>query len=293
MREGLTFVKRHAFQNGTLSPSSSFLQSQSQSLLSQSFGQLHGLSIVRESLKKRKSVDAGESLSKRSRSNSQSPDKAKPENEVAYTVEHSQTTSLYAHDESSFNNHIFHCLVILPAGWAICDFQSIPELLEALCNAIKAHRSLYTAGKILHRDILENNIIITDSKEADGFMGMLIDEDLAKEIGSGQSGARHQTGTMEFMAIQVLRCISHTYWHNLKSFFYIFLWICARRTWEREFLCLAVDRPGESRLKKWYSGSYDDIADAKWHHMGVDGFEDILKEFPQALNCVKPLCGKI
>lgn len=28
-----------------------------------------------------------------------------------------------------------------------------------------------------------NNIIITDPKEADGFTGILIDEDLAKEIG--------------------------------------------------------------------------------------------------------------
>ena len=69
--------------------------------------------------------------------------------------------------------------------------DSIPELLEALRDAVKAHRSLYTDGKILHRDISGNNIIITDPKEADGLTGMLIDEDLAKEIGSGQSGARH------------------------------------------------------------------------------------------------------
>jgi serine/threonine protein kinase len=84
----------------------------------------------------------------------------------------------------------------------------------------------------LHRDISENNIFITDPKEADGFTGMLIDEDLAKEIGSGRSGARHQTGTMEFMAIQVLQRVAHTYRHDLESFFYVLLWICARRTWE-------------------------------------------------------------
>ncbi|KAA6409210.1 MAG: hypothetical protein FRX48_06763 [Lasallia pustulata] len=178
MRKGLTFAKRHAFRNGTLSPSSTFSQSQPQSLLSQPFGQLHGLSIVRESPKKRKSVDAGGSRSKRSRSNSQSPDKAKPENELAYTVEHCQT-NLYAHDESSFDNRIFRCLVISPAGRAIRNFRSIPELLEALRDPIKAHRSLYTAGKILHSDISENNIIITDPKEADGFTGMLIDADLS------------------------------------------------------------------------------------------------------------------
>lgn len=174
----------------------------------------------------------------------------------------------------------------------ICNFRSIPELLKALCDTIKVHRSLYTAGKILHRDISENNIIITDPKEADGFTDMLIDEDLTEEIDSEWSSTHHQTDTLKFMVIEVLHLASHTYQHDLESFFYIFLWICARRTWERGFLCMTVDRPLESRLNKWYSGSYDEIADAKEYHNGA-GFEKILKEFPLALDCVKPLCGKI
>lgn len=113
--------------------------------------------------------------------------------------------------------------MISPADRAIQDFRSISELLKALHDAIKAHRSLYRDGKILHRDISENNIIITDSKETDGFTGMLIDEDLAKEIGSGRSGARHQTGTMKFLTIQVLQRAAHTYRHDLESFFYVLL----------------------------------------------------------------------
>ncbi|KAL9125176.1 MAG: hypothetical protein Q9217_005580 [Psora testacea] len=286
MREGLTFGQPYAFRNTTLSPASSF--SQSQSLLSQSFGQLYGPSSARELPKKRKSTDAGGSPSKRSRSNSQSPDKAKRESET-----NSETTSLYTHDDSSFDNRIFGCLVISPGGRAIRDFRSILELLEALRDAIKAHRSLYTDGKILHRDISENNIIITDPKEADGFTGMLIDEDLAKEIGSGRSGARHQTGTMEFMAIEVLRRVSHTYRHDLESFFYVLLWMCARRTWEREFLCSAVDRPKESILTWWYSGSFKAIAGRKEHAMGVNGFEELLDELPAAFDCIKPLCREI
>ena len=60
------------------------------------------------------------------------------------------------------------------------------------------------------RDISENNIIVTDPGEAGGFAGMLIDLDLAKELSSGPSGARHRTGTMQFMAIEVLLGISHT-----------------------------------------------------------------------------------
>jgi hypothetical protein len=52
-------------------------------------------------------------------------------------------------------------------------------MLIALCDAVKAHRSLFVKAKILHRDISENNIIITDPKTADGCTGMLIDLDLA------------------------------------------------------------------------------------------------------------------
>ena len=272
MREGLTFGKAYAFRNTTLSPKPSV--SQPQSLLSQSFGQTCSLGTTGDLPKKRKSVDARGSSSKKSRSNS-------------------QMTSLYTHDDNSFDNRIFRCLVISPAGRALRNFQSQLELLKALRDAIKAHRSLYTKGKILHRDISENNIIITNPKEADGFTGMLIDEDLAKEIGSGRSGARHQTGTMEFMAIQVLQRADHTYRHDLESFFYVLLWICARRVWEREYLCRADEQPEESMLTWWYFGSFKAIAERKEHAMSVNGFNALLREFPSAFNNLKPLCKKI
>ena len=64
--------------------------------------------------------------------------------------------------------------------------------------------------------------------------GMLIDLDLAKELDSGLSGARHRTGTMEFMAIEVLEGGAHTYRHDLKSFFYVFLWVIIRYSQETD-----------------------------------------------------------
>ena len=197
MRKGLDFGKPYAFRNMTLSPISSF--SKSQSLLSQSFDYLSGLGTIREPSKKRKSVGAGGSPPKRSKSNSQSPNKASRKNEV-----NSQTTSLYTHDNSPFENRIFSYLAISPAGRALRDFRSIPELLKAFRDAIKAYKSLYMKGQILYRDISENNIIIIDPKEANGFTGILIDTDLSKEIGRGKSGVRHRIGTVEFMPIQVL-----------------------------------------------------------------------------------------
>ena len=146
-------------------------------------------------------------------------------------------------------------------------------------------------GHILYRDISENNTIKTDPEKADGFKGMLIDLDLAKEVDIGRSGARHRTGTMEFMAIEVLLGYSHTYRHDLESFFYVLIWQCARRGWGEE-------RPKDSLLTKWYTGSYREIANAKFGNMSKSetaglAFENILDEFPPLFDCVKPLCRTI
>jgi len=131
-------------------------------------------------------------------------------------------------------------------------------------------------GKILHRDISENNIIITDPKETNGFTGMLIDADLGKEIGSGKSGARHRTCTMEFLAIQVLQLIDPTYRHDLESILYTLLWICACRACEKEFHCLYHDRPKESVLNIIFD---DNISTTSLHH--IENFLNQCSQFPQ------------
>ncbi|KAI5808935.1 hypothetical protein DFH27DRAFT_650196 [Peziza echinospora] len=88
--------------------------------------------------------------------------------------------------------------------------ESTKELLQASRDFVKAHRSLCYDGEILHGDISENNIIITDAEDKPDPRGMLIDLDLAKELNGGPSRARHRTGTMEFMAVEVLLGGSHT-----------------------------------------------------------------------------------
>jgi serine/threonine protein kinase len=174
----------------------------------------------------------------------------------------------------------------------ISDFKTVKELLEAMRDAIKAHRSLYKTGNILHRDVSSNNIIITKPETADGFKGMLIDLDLAKVRDSSPSGARHQTGTMQFMAVEVLCTADHTYRHDLESFSYVLLWMCARQSWHNGFAGKR-NPPKESLLRKWGIGNFKDIADAKEGHMTVNSLERIMAEFPQALEAVKPLCLKI
>ncbi|KAI0447839.1 hypothetical protein F4803DRAFT_185084 [Xylaria telfairii] len=113
-------------------------------------------------------------------------------------------SSLFTPTTDPWENRICSYLVIKPAGRVINDFQTPIELLRALRDAITAHRSLYLDGGILHRNISSNNIIITDKKKT-GFHGILIDLDLAKVRDSDASGAQQQTGTVQFMAIEVLQ----------------------------------------------------------------------------------------
>ena len=70
-----------------------------------------------------------------------------------------------------------------------------------------------------------NNLIIIDTKNEENLRGMLINLNLVKELDSGPSRARHQTGTIEFMAIEVLKRMARTYCYDLESFFYNFLYV--------------------------------------------------------------------
>jgi serine/threonine protein kinase len=160
-------------------------------------------------------------------------------------------------------------LITSPAGRPLHKYQSVRELLEALRDAIQGHRSLFEVRKILHQDISENNIIITELSAEGAPKGRLIDLDLAKELDSMLSGACHQTGTMQFMAIEVLEGKGHTYQHNLESFFYVFVWMCIRYGDEG----MSGQKPNKrmrlktSILRGWYTGTYTEIANTKQGHM--------------------------
>lgn len=79
---------------------------------------------------------------------------------------------------------------------------------------------------------------------------------------AGQEGDT-RTGTVELTAIQVLQKAAHTYRHDLESLFYFLLCICARWSWEAEFQCTTSDKPQQSILEKWYTGTFEEIAQMK------------------------------
>ncbi|EQL00356.1 serine/threonine-protein kinase Sgk2 [Ophiocordyceps sinensis CO18] len=93
------------------------------------------------------------------------------------------------------------------------------------------------------------------------------------------------------MAIEVLLQVSHTYRHDLESFFYVLIWQCAHRGWA---LAGTYKKPPKGPvLSHWYTGTYDTIARGKRGDMDKNGFEAILREYPPAFECVKPLCRTI
>lgn len=101
------------------------------------------------------------------------------------------------------------------------------------------------------------------------------------------------SGTMPFMAIGVLCGLEHAYRHDLESFFYVLLWMCGRRAWEKEFQCSIRDPPREGIFQNWYGSSATEAAALKQGYMDVDMFEYVPFEFVPAFDCIKPLCKKV
>ncbi|OAF59020.1 hypothetical protein VC83_06149 [Pseudogymnoascus destructans] len=101
---------------------------------------------------------------------------------------------------------------------------------------------------------------------------------------------------MQFMAIEVLQGKGHTYRHDLESFFCVLIWMCIRL----ESCCMddgqarQRTRPlATSRLRRWYTGTYAEIADTKLGHMDKNGFGGIIAEFAPKFKLLKQLAREL
>ncbi|CAH0020150.1 unnamed protein product [Clonostachys rhizophaga] len=74
------------------------------------------------------------------------------------------------------------------------------------------------------------------------------------------------------MAVEVLRKVDHTYIHDLVSFFYVLIWICAPQSWQNGFTVYRSAKDGDTTVNR---------------------LEEIVGEFPELLDVVKPLCLRI
>lgn len=294
LRDGLTFSLRsrplgHAVPEKRIDPAKLLFTSQSAQ-------ELESLNI---SGTKRSSVAEDELSHKKSRPNSR---RSNLRQEVSPgDVKKSQGQILKP--KTVYQNRVLICMGISPAGHPLSAFTSFEEpvkqLLAGIRDAIKAHKSLFLDGKILHRDVSLHNIILTDEKET-GHSGMLIDLDLAVSVDkhgrNEQTEARTMTGTLEYMAIEILEggldpktaCIEHTYRHDLESFFYVLLSVCMRYGWEDG------NSPKKNPLRAWYTGSLEYISTTKRGHVELGGFEiHILTKFSPKFACAKGLARKL
>jgi serine/threonine protein kinase len=122
--------------------------------------------------------------------------------------------------------------------------------------------------KILHRDISSENIMVNPNGPSSPWV-ILNDFDLAGQEQaedhpvSGTS-TRHRTGTLPFMAIELLRKADtgHRLEHDLESLFYVAVWWAVEGTNSQRHHATAVRRM-ISLKKDWNKGTVKDIAATK------------------------------
>ncbi|VCU39388.1 Bgt-51861 [Blumeria graminis f. sp. tritici] len=189
-------------------------------------------------------------------------------------------------------------VAISPIGKRINDFNTPLEVVMGLRDAIKAHRSLFTDAKILHRDISVNKILLKICDDPKDYGGILIDLDLATlfKDGKAQGKLEVMTGTMQFMALEILKnsfavpgaVVSHSYRHDLESFFYVLLWICIRYGWPDN------KSPHLDFLRKWYSGTAEEIHTNKKMQMKLETFgEEVYEWIPPTFKVTENLVRKL
>ncbi|KAK2124514.1 hypothetical protein NOF04DRAFT_1372386 [Fusarium oxysporum II5] len=149
--------------------------------------------------------------------------------------------------------------------------------VKGYCTVLEALRSLYLDAKILHQDISDNNILISNAgnNNPDSFKGILIDSNNAMDVEIEPEKPYSLSGTKTFMVIDLSRGsddrVLHTYRPDLESFFYVFLF-------------MAVPGHGrasdESRLRPWEVlwRNWPEIAEKK-KDISSDDFAAILAEF--------------
>ena len=244
---------------------------------------------------KRESTDSEDaSCVKKSRSNSQTS-RLSQVHGAKGSVNNPRASKTTESTSEPFIDRVLICQLLTPAGRPLDSFASVTELLRVLRDAIKGHYSLFFDGKILHRDISPNNIIITDPDKADGFSGMLIDTDLSTTVDIGgknqRSGAQRMTGTLKYMAIEVVQLairdarhdLEHTYRHDLESFFYVFLSTCVSYGQRKK-------KTAADPFRSWYVGSHEDILANKAGCMERGRFDTlVLTKFTPECECVKDL----
>lgn len=134
-----------------------------------------------------------------------------------------------------------------------------------LTNASKStgHHTAAKYGKVLHRDISENNLLWTNDTRV---IGVLNDWDLATPVDAVGNSTNHRTGTGPFMAYDLLGAEppAHLYRHDLESLFYVLIWAAVHYNLDSD---VPYSRVVDPALKQW-TGDYGEARVAKHAFLG-------------------------
>ncbi|KAK7439851.1 hypothetical protein VKT23_017423 [Stygiomarasmius scandens] len=109
------------------------------------------------------------------------------------------------------------------------DVKTIVDFQAVFIDFVECHHRAYITGRVLHRDLSENNLMVRHDNDGRA-KGVLNDWDLSSKIDEEgnvpTSDAKHRTGTLPFLALDLLRTKPehHLYRHDLESFLYVLLW---------------------------------------------------------------------
>ncbi|RDB19220.1 hypothetical protein Hypma_013559 [Hypsizygus marmoreus] len=107
--------------------------------------------------------------------------------------------------------------------------DNVVEFEQVFLDCVECHYHAFNDGKVLHRDLSENDLMF--KRKGGEVKGILNDWDMASSLNAinkvQNSTAKHRTGTLPFMARELLvdkTPPTHLYRHDLESFFYILVW---------------------------------------------------------------------
>uniref|UniRef100_D8Q2U0 Fungal-type protein kinase domain-containing protein n=1 Tax=Schizophyllum commune (strain H4-8 / FGSC 9210) TaxID=578458 RepID=D8Q2U0_SCHCM len=145
-------------------------------------------------------------------------------------------------------------MAMRPFGRGLEDFVSKDELLGGFHDAIKDRG-------ILHCDISDNNVMLRKPDEYFRSRGLLVDLDCAVFVDErtqmGPKGC--SKGTHPFIACNVLnpaRAEARAPWHDLESFLYVLMYICATCSGPCDTLREDFDID-DSPMGPWLAGDYE------------------------------------
>ncbi|KAF7421085.1 hypothetical protein PC9H_011605 [Pleurotus ostreatus] len=159
----------------------------------------------------------------------------------------------------------------------------------AFIDIVECHRTVTRYGKVLHRDISENNLLWTNDKRV---VGVLNDWDLATPVDAVGNSTNHRTGTGPFMAYDLLgpEPPVHLYRHDLESLFYVLIWAAVHYNLGSDVPYSGAVNPV---LKTW-TGDYGEARNAKHAFLGDP--EPVLRNTQPVFKSlralwIQPLCN--